>query len=110
MPPKEKVEHKIGQKLSVDTKKKEERIVNNGHKSFLAHEAKAISETLARENATRNMFEAKRKHLIMPRNPLTGDATPREIAPGKWNQATLILALDDYNPDAEYPKLQVCSN
>ena len=106
-PPKEKVEHKIGQKLSIETKKKEERIFNDGHKCFLANEAKAISETLSRENATRAMFDAKRKALVMSRNPLTGDDTPREVVPGRWSVGTCILSLGDYDPTAEHPKLQV---
>ncbi len=109
MPPKkEKEEARIGQKLAANTAIKEQKKFMDGHKCFLAPEAKAMAETLAQENRTRDAFDIKRKNLIMPRNPILGAETPRQDIPGVWGEGTHILHLDNtYDPFKECPQMQV---
>ncbi len=90
----------IGQKFSAVEVKKEIKLHNNGHKFFLAPEAKAMTETLQQENRTRDNFYRNKGHLPLPRNPLLGDETPR-------GDNVRVLNLPDPDPNREAPKLQV---
>ena len=56
---------------------KEAKTFTNGHKSFTAAEARAMVEQQTRENKTAANFEVAKATLIRPRNPLTGEETPR---------------------------------
>lgn len=72
--PKVKIGEKViaGEKLVVEKK-----VFTNGHKFFTSSEAKALLETQTREKRTLERFEANKLALIKPRNPITGDVTPR---------------------------------
>jgi hypothetical protein len=50
---------------------------NNGHKTFIASEAKAFNEQLKAEKTRREYFDAYKHTMIRDRNPLIGDPTPR---------------------------------
>lgn len=52
---------------------------NNGHKFFLASEAKALTELLRTEKHVSENFVRVRTKMVKPRNPLNGDATPRDV-------------------------------
>lgn len=51
----------------------------NGHKFYLASEAKALTETLHREENTAKYFKENMTYMVKPRNPLNGEPTPRDI-------------------------------
>jgi hypothetical protein len=51
---------------------------NNGHKFFLASEAKALTELLRTETNCRENFQTQKTGMVRPRNPLNGDITPRD--------------------------------
>ncbi len=71
---------KIGAKVTAGENKKEERkVFTNGHKVFTAQEAKRLLETQTTEKRTVANFEANMSRMIRPRNPLTGDSTPRLV-------------------------------
>ena len=50
----------------------------NGHKTFTSSEMEAMHELLHHEVTRRDNFERNKYQWRMPRNPLTGEATPRE--------------------------------
>jgi len=50
----------------------------NGHKFFLASEAKAMTELLNTEQHCRENFTILKSSMVRPRNPLNGDHTPRD--------------------------------
>ena len=75
MPPK----LKIGAVLTAgENNNKEQKRFTNGHKTFTSTEAKAMLETQSRENKTKANFERNMLNLTRSRNPLVGEATPRE--------------------------------
>ncbi len=51
----------------------------NGHKFFMASEAKALAEMLNTETRCQQNFNHLRTKMIKPRNPLCGDETPRDL-------------------------------
>jgi hypothetical protein len=51
---------------------------NNGHKFFLASEAKALTELLRTETNCMENFHTQKIGMVRPRNPLNGDITPRD--------------------------------
>lgn len=67
---------KIGTKAEAGDVK-EVKHFTNGHKSFTTSEARAMMEQQTRENKTAANFEASKATLVRPRNPLTGEETPR---------------------------------
>lgn len=76
MPPK----IKIGAKVTAgENKKAERKVFNNGHKVFTASEAKVLTELQTQERRTVNNFELNKANLVRPRNPITGESTPRMI-------------------------------
>jgi hypothetical protein len=69
---------KIGEKVVAgENKVVEKKIFTNGHKFFTSAEAKALLETQSREKRASERFETNKSTLIKPRNPITGDVTPR---------------------------------
>lgn len=68
---------KIGEKTTAGDKVVEKRFTN-GHKTFNASEAKAFHETLRAEKFSATIFDSKKHEMIRPRNPLTGELTPRD--------------------------------
>lgn len=69
---------KIGEKVVAgENKVVEKKIFTNGHKFFTSAEAKALLETQTREKRASERFETNKLTLIKPRNPITGDVTPR---------------------------------
>jgi hypothetical protein len=50
----------------------------NGHKTFTSAEMESMHELLHHEDTRRNNFEKNKHSWRMPRNPLTGEETPRE--------------------------------
>lgn len=50
---------------------------NNGHKTFIASEAKAFHEQLRAEKSRKEYFDAYKHTMMRDRNPLVGDPTPR---------------------------------
>ena len=67
---------KIGQKATIGENRKQKRFTN-GHKSFTAAEAKALTETQIREKITAEVFDKNKFNIYRERNPLTGEETPR---------------------------------
>lgn len=76
MGPKKKLA--IGQKVTAGEVKAARKRFTNGHKSFTAAEAKAMTELQGREKVTAAIFERDLMVLTRPRNPLIGELTPRE--------------------------------
>ena len=69
---------KIGEKVAVGEKQAiEKKVFTNGHKSFTASEANAMLETQNREKRAAGYFEQNKMAITKPRNPITGDVTPR---------------------------------
>mmetsp|Transcript_901 Transcript_901/g.899 ORF Transcript_901/g.899 Transcript_901/m.899 type:complete len:173 (-) Transcript_901:180-698(-) len=54
------------------------KITTNGHKTLNASEAKALQELLKSEKERRKYFEENKFTMVRSRNPLTGEATPRD--------------------------------
>eukprot|EP01031_Cornospumella_fuschlensis_P032332 gene32332-39101_t len=70
---------KIGEtQVAGEASSAERKVYNNGHKCFTAMEAKSLEETQSREKRTLQNFEKSKSSYIRPRNPLTGDLTPRK--------------------------------
>ena len=67
---------KIGQKATIGENRAQKRFTN-GHKSFTAAEAKALTETQLREKSTAEVFNNNKYNMCRERNPLTGEDTPR---------------------------------
>jgi hypothetical protein len=55
-----------------------ERKWTNGHKTFTSSESRALNELLNRERSTQDRFVQLKEIMKKPRNPLNGDATPRD--------------------------------
>ena len=53
---------------------------SNGHKCLTAAQAKALTELLKQEDVKRNTFKLHSDLMVMPRNPLIGEPTPREAS------------------------------
>jgi hypothetical protein len=51
----------------------------NGHKTFTSAQCRALNEMIHTEDAIRGRFEKIRSDIKKPRNPLTGEPTPRDI-------------------------------
>ena len=71
-----KFKQKIGTKTSAGEETQMKRFTN-GHKVFTSMEAKRMNEQQSRERATQLAFEANFSKLHRPRNPLSGEETPR---------------------------------
>jgi hypothetical protein len=70
---------KIGAKVTAgDNVAAEKKVFTNGHKSWTASEAKRLLEQQKRERDSLQNFELNRETIIRARNPILGDATPRE--------------------------------
>jgi hypothetical protein len=52
--------------------------VSPGHVMFLVPEAKAFQELLKLEKRRAENFDRLKSSMIMPRNPVMGDLTPRD--------------------------------
>ena len=63
---------------SVGSSKSPTKRFNNGHVCFVASQQKAFQELLKKEFEKRELFETHKMELVMPRNPLIGEPTPRE--------------------------------
>ena len=68
---------KIGTKTNADDVSDVKRFTN-GHKCFTSAEAAAMNEQQKRERKTELAFEAAKDNLFRPRNPMTGEQTPRK--------------------------------
>ena len=93
---------KIGEKVVAgDQKTNERKIFTNGHKSWTAPEAKRLLEQQKRERVTLQNFEINKDTYIRPRNPITGDETPRVTTNirGEVTQKTGVLLF----PPKELP-------
>lgn len=51
----------------------------NGHKQFTAEESGGFKQTLNVESRKREEFFRNKDFMIKPRNPMTGEPTPRDI-------------------------------
>lgn len=56
----------------------EKKTFNDGHKTHNAAEARALQELLKSEKERRRYFEENKLTMVRARNPLTGEATPRD--------------------------------
>jgi hypothetical protein len=54
------------------------KVYSNGHKTLGSMEALALQQLLKGENVRRENFHARKHEMKRDRNPLTGEATPRE--------------------------------
>ena len=69
---------KIGEKiLAGDSSKEVRRDFNNGHKFFTTTEACILRETQQREKRATDNFDNRKYTYMKPRNPIMGEATPR---------------------------------
>jgi len=68
---------KIGTKTDADAVDVH-KIFSNGHKCFTSAQAAAMNEQQSRERKTAEAFEMNKDALHRPRNPMTGEMTPRE--------------------------------
>ena len=92
---------KIGEKVVAgDQKSNERKVFTNGHKSWTAPEAKRLLEQQKRERVTLSNFEKSKETYIRPRNPITGDATPRVTTNihGEVLQRTGVLLFPARDP------------
>lgn len=72
-------EEKIGsKKVRGETAVVTVKTFNNGHKSFTAMEALALTQTVNAEVKKSHYFEENKHKMVRPRNPLTGEITPRD--------------------------------
>jgi hypothetical protein len=67
----------IGAKTDAVVEETERKIYRDGHKFFTAPEAKAIYETVTKENTLRENYYKSKIYLKRDRNPLNGEYTPR---------------------------------
>jgi len=67
----------IGAKTDAVAEEKERKIFRDGHKCFTVPEAKAIYETVTKENKLREHYYKSKIYLKRDRNPLNGEYTPR---------------------------------
>jgi hypothetical protein len=72
-----KFKQKIGTKTDADEVKVVKRFTN-GHKTFTSLEARRMTEQQTRERITAEVFDKNILSLTRPRNPLSGEETPRE--------------------------------
>jgi hypothetical protein len=73
---------KIGDKIIAEANgnsKEGRRDFTDGHKSFDSFACRLLIESQARERKAAEAFEKNKETLIKPRNPLTGEPTPRII-------------------------------
>lgn len=63
---------------SVNSTKSGTKRFTNGHVCFVAAQQKAFQELLKKEFDKKERFDRLKTELKMPRNPLVGEATPRE--------------------------------
>ena len=71
---------KIGAQINADdVKDTGMKRFNNGHKTYTTSEAKIMTETQTRERRAMDNFIKNKDTLTKPRNPLTGEITPRVI-------------------------------
>lgn len=69
---------KIGEKVVAGAEKNQEKkVFTNGHKSFTSAECRLLIETQAREKQIVKTFDDTKYNIVRPRNPLTGEETPR---------------------------------
>lgn len=54
------------------------KIYSNGHKSLNASQAKSLVELMKQEDDKRLNFKQNATLMVMPRNPLIGESTPRQ--------------------------------
>ena len=50
----------------------------NGHKTFTAMEGLALTQAITAEDRRSHQFETRKHTMTRPRNPLTGESTPRD--------------------------------
>lgn len=73
---------RIGEKISAGDDIHLKRF-KNGHKCFTASEAKAVIECQKAERRTAENFQNNMMIMTRSRDPTTGEATPRDDAPGR---------------------------
>jgi len=99
MPPK-KWKQKIGTKTNAGEVVVAKRFTN-GHKSFTTAEARAMNEQQGRERSTAMEFEKNLSSMYRPRNPLTGEETPRDGSEYRFPrrvEAVLLIPKDRSPP------------
>jgi hypothetical protein len=94
---------KIGTKTNADDEHVVKRFTN-GHKCFTSAEAAGMNEQQHRERVTMAEFERNWLNLHRPRNPLTGEETPREGHLYKERRVEPYPLIDPKRPDAKYAK------
>lgn len=67
----------IGAKTEAVEQVKERKVYRDGHQFLLATEAKAMNETVKKENKLRENYFKSKIYLKRARNPLNGEYTPR---------------------------------
>ena len=97
---------KIGQKTNSDDQVVVKRFTN-GHKCFTSAEAAGMNEQQARERVTVAEFEKNIDKLHRPRNPLAGEATPREGNVYKEVRVEPYPLIPSNRPAAQYPKERI---
>jgi len=96
---------KIGTKTNAGDTEDVKRFTN-GHKCFTSAEAKAMNEQQHRERVTELMFEQKKDNLVRPRNPMTGEQTPRTGANYNEVRVDPYPLIQKNRPTAKYPNPQ----
>jgi hypothetical protein len=93
---------KIGTKTNLDDVHEMKRFTN-GHKCFTSAEAGRMVEQQSREAKTAIVFEKNRDTLTRPRNPMTGEETPRSGAEYKQRFVAEYPLIQENRPPAKYP-------
>jgi hypothetical protein len=93
---------KIGTKTNADAEEEVKRFTN-GHKCFTSAEARAMNEQQHRERKTEIQFELNKGNLMRPRNPMTGEMTPRTGAVYKEIRVDPYPLIQKNRPPAKYP-------
>ena len=97
---KKKFKQKIGTKTSAGEEVVQKRFTN-GHKVFTSMEAKRMNEQQSRERVTQAEFEKNFHNLHRPRNPLSGEETPRS---GEVYKEKKVLPYPLVEPNRPPPK------
>lgn len=94
---------KIGTKTdanAIDEKK----VFSNGHKCFTSAQAAAMNEQQSRERKTAEVFEANKDMMYRPRNPMTGEQTPRDGTVYKEVRVEKYPLIQLNRPEAKPPR------
>jgi len=80
------------------------KVFSNGHKCFTSAQAAAMNEQQSRERKTADAFEMNQGNLYRPRNPMTGEMTPRDGSMYKEVRVEKYPLIPSNRPEVKSPK------